>query len=151
MHTSEGMHQKCIKSATWRLQEAPKTPPGRPKTDFASVQGANLESSWASFSAQDGLQPPRTSPKGLLGNVLGRLGGVLGPLGGQEPTRASLGAVLAWFSFIFGRFFAWFLVDFWSMFDAYVWCISEFFPLKSYRFCSFFSSNLAPQTYNPTK
>ncbi len=105
------MHQKCVKSATWRLQEAPKTAPGRPKADFASVLAANLGPSWASFSAQDGLQAPRTPPKGLLRNVLGRLGCVLGPLGGQEPTRASLGAVLAWFSSIFGRLFAWFLVE----------------------------------------
>ena len=114
-HASK-IHQKWIKSATWRLQEAPKTPPRRPKTDFASVLGANLGPSWAPFSAQDSLQAPRTPPKGLLGNVLGRLGGVLGPLGGQKPTRASIGAVLVWFSYIFGRFFAWFLVDFWLMF-----------------------------------
>ena len=85
-HVSK-IHQKSIKSAPGRLQEAPKTPPGRPKTDFGSVLGAQLGAMLATFSTQDGPGSPRTPPKGVLGNVLARLGGVLGPLGGQEPAR----------------------------------------------------------------
>ena len=55
--------QKCIKSATWCLQDAPKTPPGRPKTDFASVFGAHLEPSWPPFSVQDGPRGLQDAPR----------------------------------------------------------------------------------------
>ena len=71
------MHPKCIKSATWGLQEALQTPPGRLKTDFASVLGANLRPSWrhvghfsrlrrfldASKTIQDALQNPFDRPR----------------------------------------------------------------------------------------
>ena len=71
------MHQKCIKSATWGLQEALKTPPGRLKTDLASVLGANLRPSWshvghffrprrfhdASKTIQDAFKNPLERPR----------------------------------------------------------------------------------------
>ena len=85
-------------------QDAPKTFPGRLKTDFGSLLGAQLGAMLATFSAQDGPRGSRTPLKGFLEDVLGRLGVVLGHLGGQEPTRASLGALFGLILEGFGRF-----------------------------------------------
>ena len=113
------MHQKCIKSATWRLQEAPKTPPGRPKTDFASVLGANLGPSWshvghfsrprrfhdASKTIQDALKNPLDRPRRPKRP----------PNLPQSPPDLDFGRFLIDFWSIFD----WFLVDFWSIFHRF--------------------------------
>ena len=65
-----------------------------PQDGFWLRFGGQLGAMWASFSTQGGpwgLQDASKKPS------WGCLGGVLGPLHGQVPTRASLGAVLAWF------------------------------------------------------
>ena len=113
------MHQKCIKSATWRLQEAPKTPPGRPKTDFASVLGANLGPSWshvghfsrprrfhdASKTIQDALKNPLERPRRPKRP----------PNLPQSPPDLDFGRFLIDFWSIFD----WFLVDVWSIFHRF--------------------------------
>ena len=121
------MHQKCIKSATWRLQEATKTPPGYPKTDLASVCGAYLGPSWAPFSAQDSLQAPQDASKRhsweCLGASWGRVGASWRPRANKSVSWSRLGLIFVhfWkvFRFMFGRFLIdvhWFvgrfLVDF---------------------------------------
>ena len=105
------MHQKCIKSATWRLQEAPKTPPGRPKTDFASV--------WAPTWVHLGhLFPPKTasSPPGrpsweCLGASWGRVGASWRPRANKSVSWSCLGLISVHFWEVFCLIFGWFLID----------------------------------------
>ena len=92
------IHEKCIKSAPWRLQEPPKTPPGRPKTDFAPVLGAPLGAMLATFSTQDGPRNPRRECLGASWRRLGafwrRLGASWRPRANKRPNKTDLGGLL---------------------------------------------------------
>ena len=58
----DGRPQFCCNFQENQAQDAPETPPGRPKTDFASVLGADLEPCWPPFSAQDGPRGLQDAP-----------------------------------------------------------------------------------------
>ena len=128
-HASK-MHQKCMKSATWRLQEAPKTPPGRPKTDFGSVLGPNLEPCWPLFRPKTAPGAPGCLHRAFLGmswRVLEASWGFLAaswrrrgaswqPRANKRPNKTDLGGLLGLSWPHFWEVFGWFSMNFWLMF-----------------------------------
>ena len=106
------MHQKCIKSVTCTLQEAPKTLPGRPKTDFASVLGANLGPSWSHVGHFSRPRRFHDASKTIPRAPQNPIQPGLDQNRGTPSARAIWGRFLIDFWSIFGRF----LVDFCSLF-----------------------------------
>ena len=111
----DGMAKIRCQNVPRRLQDGSKRLPGRTRTPQDGIcffGGPTWSHVGHPFRPKTAPEPSRTPPKGLVGDVCGRLGNVLEPLAGQEPTRASLGAVLAWFWGVFGGF----LGGFWLIF-----------------------------------
>ena len=58
----DGIPQFCSILKENQAQDAPETPQEAPREDFASVFGADLESCWPPFSAQDGPRGLQDAP-----------------------------------------------------------------------------------------
>ena len=122
------MHLKCITSVTWSLQEAPKTLPGRPKTDFAALLGrqlgAKLGPCWPLFPAKTlpwRIQDdPRCFPESFASPETAQEASRPPP----EPSRSHFWTIFDWFllhfwtifGWIFGSFFDWFFPSFFAEF-----------------------------------
>ena len=114
------MHHKCIKLGAWGLQEALKTAPGRLKTDFASVLGANLRPSWShvghSFRPRRFHDASKTIPRAPQDPIQPGLATKTGvhhrPRWGTPSAQVVFWSIFVWFLVDVG----WFLVDVWVYF-----------------------------------